>query len=74
MGVWCVIDSYKKQKKTSKYRLINWLYKKIYGYEEISFLPEGVDVLYYNNELHFRDEKTYKTMLKELIIPQQYTI
>jgi hypothetical protein len=65
-GMWCIIASHKKQKKTSKYKFINWIYKKIYGYEEVSYMPEGVNVVHHGDTLYFRDEKTYKSVLKEL--------
>ena len=67
IGIWegapCIIASYKKQKKTSKYKLINWLYKKIYGYEEVSSLPEGTNMMYFDGQFIFRSNEIFdKTM------------
>lgn len=37
-----VIDKhYKKQLRTSRFKLLNWLLGKIYGYEKIYFLEDG---------------------------------
>lgn len=47
-----VIDKhYKKQLKTSRFKLLNWLLGKIYGYEKIYFLEDG--------QMIFKDNKVY---------------
>lgn len=64
-GTPCIIaQQIKKQKKTSKYRIINWLYKKIYGYEYESVLPEGTDIIYFDEKFIFRDKETFGKMAK----------
>jgi len=49
----------KKQKKSSKYRLLNWLYEKMYGYKYESTLPEGTDIIFVNNTYIFRNQETF---------------
>lgn len=66
-GTPCVIASYKKQKKTSKYKLINWLCKKIYGYEEVSPLPDGMDVIYFDGQLIFRSREVFDRLMEETV-------
>lgn len=57
-GMPCIIaQQIKRQKKTSKYRIINWFYKKIYGYEYESVLPEGTDMVYLGNRIIFRNKE-----------------
>lgn len=63
-GIPCVITSHKKRYRVSEYRLIDWLYKKIYGYKEEVILPEGASVVLFDNVLYFRDEKTFNRMAK----------
>lgn len=64
-GIPCIIaQRMKKQKKTSKYKIINWFYKKIYGYEYESALPEGTDIMYFNEKFYFRDKETFNRMAK----------
>ena len=47
-----IIDKYyKKQLKTSRIKLLNWLLGKIYGYEKIYFLEDG--------QMIFKDNKVY---------------
>ena len=59
-GYECVVaHQIKKQKKTSKYKIINWIYKKIYGYKYESPLPDETDVLVFDNKIIFRDENTF---------------
>ncbi len=69
-GYECVIVQTKKQKKTSKHKIINWLYKKIYGYKYESLLPDGSDVVVFGNKIMFRDEETFNK-IKEQIEKQQ---
>lgn len=73
LGIPCIIaQQIKKQKKTSKYKVINWIYKKIYGYEYESVLPEGTDMLYFNGSIIFRNEETFE-WAKRLIIEKEQT-
>lgn len=65
-GTPCIIASHKKQKKTSKYKLINWLYKKMYGYEEVSYLPDGTDVIYFDGQLIFRSREAHDRTMEDL--------
>lgn len=66
-GTPCIIaDQIKRQKKTSKYRLVNWLYKKIYGYEYESTMPEGTDVIYFESKLIFRDKETFDKVKEQV--------
>lgn len=64
-GTPCIIaQQIKKQKKYSKYKIINWFYKKIYGYEYESTMPEETDVIYFENKFIFRDKETFDKMAK----------
>ena len=66
-GYECIVaDQIKKQKKTSKHKIINWFYKKVYGYKYESLLPDGTDVLVLNNKIMFRDDATLNK-IKDLI-------
>lgn len=70
-GMPCIIASQKKQKKTSKYKLINWLYKKVYGYEEVSLFPkdtfsEGVNFIYFDNKLYLKNNEAFDWLVNEL--------
>lgn len=65
-GTPCIIASHKKQKKTSKYKLINWLYKKVYGYEEVSSLPEGTDMMYFDGQFIFRSHAVFERIIEDL--------
>ena len=66
-GMPCVIaKQIKRQKKTSRYRLINWLYEKIYGYEYESTLPDGTDIIKFDGKLIFRDKETYDKVVEHI--------
>ena len=65
-GIPCIIAATKVQKKTSKYKLINWLYKKIYGYKEISSLPEGTDMIWFDGQLIFRSQEVFDETMKTI--------
>ena len=65
-GMSCIIASTKIQKKTSKCKLINWLYKKIYGYKEVSSLPEGTDMIYLDGQLIFRSQEVFDKTTKTI--------
>ena len=64
-GTPCIIaKQIKRQKKTSKYKLLNWFYKKIYGYEYESTLPAGTDVIWFDNKLIFRNQEIFDKLKK----------
>ena len=66
-GYECIVaDQIKKQKKTSKHKIINWFYKKVYGYKYESLLPDGTAVVVLNNKIMFRDDATLNK-IKDLI-------
>lgn len=59
-GTPCIIaKQIKMQKKTSKCKLLNWFYKKIYGYEYESAFPVGTDVIWFDNKLIFRNQEVF---------------
>lgn len=54
----CIIaPQIKKRKKTSRYKLIDWIYKKLFGYEYESAIQS--DVVLFDGRLMFRDQETY---------------
>lgn len=60
LGYECIVaNQIKKQNKTSKYKIINWFYKKIYGYKYESPFPDGVNVIVFDNKIIFRDEAIF---------------
>ena len=63
-GMPCIIASQHIRIKVSKYKLIDWLYKKIYGYKEEVIFPEGASVILFDNKLYFRDKATFDRMAK----------
>ena len=66
-GIPCrIAPQVKKQKKTSRYKIINWLYGKMYGYEYESTLPDGMDVVYVDGEIIFRDEETFNRLTEQI--------
>lgn len=67
-GYECIVaNQIKKQKKTSKYKIINWFYKKVYGYKYESPLPDGTDVVVFDNKIIFRDEATFNKVKEQTI-------
>ena len=59
-GYECVIvNQIKKRKKVSKYKIVDWFYKIIYGYKYESPFPDGTDVVVFDNKIMFRDEETF---------------
>ena len=67
-GYQCIVASpIKKQKKTSKYKIINWFYKKMFGYKYESPLPDGTDIIVFDNKLIFRDEATFNKVKEQAI-------
>ena len=64
----CIIaNQIKKQKKTSRCKLINWIYKKLFGYEYESTLPEGCSVMLLGDKLVFRDKETYERVRDSIL-------
>lgn len=64
----CIIaPQIKKRKKTSKYKLIDWIYKKLYGYEYISTLPDGIHAIHFDGKIIFRDQETYDRVKNSII-------
>lgn len=54
----CIIaPQIKKRKKTSRYKLIDWIYKKLFGYAYESVIQS--DVVLFDGKLMFRDQETY---------------
>lgn len=54
----CIIaPQIKRQKKTNKYRVINWIYKKLYGYKYESIIQS--DVMMFDGKLMFKDKEIY---------------
>lgn len=44
-------EYYYKQIKTSRIRLLNWLFGKIYGYKKVYYLADG-EMFFFENQLH----------------------
>lgn len=64
----CIIaEQIKRRKKTSKYKLIDWIYKKLYGYEYISTLPDGIYAMHLDGKIIFRDQETYDRVKNSII-------
>lgn len=69
MGIRCVVvGTYKTQRKTSRNRLLNWIFKKVYGFEEKHYMPDGVDCYYVktDNVLLFRDKDVLERTMRAL--------
>ena len=66
-GVQCIIaPSIKRQVKTSKCKLLNWIYKKVHGYVEEPMLEQDIIHIPWTNEMYFKDRATFDRV-KELI-------
>ena len=69
-GYYCGIPikmaSYTQQKKCHKNRFINWIFKKLYGYEEKSYLDDEHCMIFTNNTIYVKDTETLE-LLKEAI-------
>ena len=67
-GMQCVIaPTFKRQVKTSRCKLLNWIYKKAYGYVEESYLECDMIHLPLSGQIVFKDKETFnriKEMLK----------
>lgn len=59
-GMDCIIGpSIKKQVKTSRNKILNWIYKKLYGYIEEPIQETPVVVIPSKNKVIFKDEETF---------------
>lgn len=64
LGYECVIsDTYKVQKKTHKNKIINWFYRKIFGYKEVPYIPEGVPAVVVGKKIIFRDKEFFESIM-----------
>ena len=62
----CIIaQQIKKQKVTSRNKIVNW-FCKIFGYKYESVLPPGCNVVMYGDKLIFRDQETYDMVKNSL--------
>lgn len=59
-----ILPCTKVQVKTHRNRLINWIFKKMYGYRNKYILDENTPVVVVGNTIYLRDEQTYD-LLKE---------
>lgn len=53
------------QKKTHKNKIINFIYRIIYGYAKFSHFPEQVNMAYMDGVYYFKDKETYKRVSRE---------
>lgn len=62
----CIIaPQIKKRKKTSRYKLIDWIYEKLFGYEYESVIQS--DVVLFDGKLMFRDQETYDRVVAAIV-------
>ena len=67
-GKTCIIaQQIKKQKKTSRCKVLNWIYKVLYGYTYESVLPPETSFIVIGDKLIFRDQQTYD-MVKSSVL------
>lgn len=59
-----ILPCTKVQVKTHRNRLINWIFKKMYGYRNEYILSEDNPAVVVGNTIYLRDEQTYE-LLKE---------
>ena len=60
-GMQCIIaPQIKRQVKTSRCKLLNWIYKKIYGFVEESVQEQDVIHLPWTNQIIFKDKETFE--------------
>ena len=64
MGKRCIVASYNVQRKTSRNRLLNWIFKKIYGVEEKSYLPDGTGCVITGDVIFFRSKELLESTLE----------
>ena len=61
-GIPVMIATHKVRKKTHPIKLIDWVFKKIYGYVDESFLPDGTDIICTPKVVYVRDEETLEKL------------
>lgn len=62
----CIIaPQIKKRKKTSRYKLIDWIYEKLFGYEYESVIHS--DVVLFDGKIMFRDQETYDRVMAAIV-------
>lgn len=59
-----ILPPRKVQVKTHRIRLINWIFKKLYGYTEKYMLNENTPAVVVGNTIYLRNESVYE-LLKE---------
>lgn len=66
-GMECIIaPSIKRQVKTSRCKLLNWIYKKMYGYVEESVQEQDMIHLPWTNQIVFKDKETFNRVKEAL--------
>jgi hypothetical protein len=67
-GMQCIIaPSIKRQVKTSKCKLLNWIYKKVYGFVEESVQEQDIIHLPFTNQLVFKDKATFNRVKEYML-------
>ena len=62
----CIIaPQIKKRKKTSRYKLIDWIYEKLFGYEYESVIQSSV--VLFDGKVMFRDQETYDRVMAAIV-------
>ena len=65
-GKECIIaPQIKRRKKTSKYKLIDWIYEKLFGYEYESAIQSAV--VLFDGKIMFRDQETYDRVMAAIV-------
>lgn len=59
-----ILPCTKVQVKTHRNRLVNWIFKKLYGFRDVYILSEDNPAVVVGNTIYLRDEQTYE-LLKE---------
>lgn len=66
-GVQCVIaPQIKRRVKTSKFKILDWIYKKVYGYYEESVIESDMIHLPWENKIVFKDRETMDRIKKSI--------
>lgn len=69
-GMQCIIaPSIKRQVKTSRCKLMNWIYKKMYGYVEEPMQEQDIIYVPWTNQIVFKDKETFervRTIISEV--------
>lgn len=64
-GMQCVIaPSIKRRVKTSRFKILDWIYKKIYGYVEESMIESDMIHIPWENKIMFKDKETMDRVMK----------